>query len=62
MTIVHINIRGRCGNQLFQYWAGKFIASQLNRKFNIYIDEDNFLREDLYPNLNLPEFKIFNLF
>ena len=39
------------GNQMFQYWAAKWIATQLNRPLKMYIHEYFQIDKTLYPNM-----------
>lgn len=54
---LHIHITGRGGNQFFQYWTGKYIASILNRPFSLHFCEILYINPQIYPNINLPEQK-----
>lgn len=56
MTFVYSWIKCRLGNQMFQYWAVKWIAEQLNRPLLLAFHEPIQLDKKLYPNLS--EFQV----
>lgn len=51
MTFVFMNMTCRMGNQFFQYWAAKWIATQLNRPLEMYIHEHFQIDKNIYPNM-----------
>ena len=51
MAFVYINMTARLGNQMFQYWAGKWIADNLKRPLKIYIHEPFQVDRAIYPHL-----------
>ena len=52
MTYVYIYIHGRFGNQLFQYWIAKYIATHLNRELRIFTDESMQIDSNIYTNID----------
>lgn len=56
MTLVHQQITGRYGNQLFQYWVGKLIAKLLNRPLSVTFGEPiRYIDSETYTNLEFPD-------
>jgi len=51
MTYVFVNIKARMGNQFFQFWAAKWVATQLNRELRVYFNEPIQINRDVYTNL-----------
>ena len=51
MAYVFVNIKARMGNQLFQFWAAKWVATQLNRELRVYFNEPIQINKDIYTNL-----------
>lgn len=55
MTFVHVKLMGRYGNQLFQYWVGRYIADTLNWPLKLHVDCGIlYLNPTTFPQLRLP--------
>lgn len=48
---VYLNLKGRLGNQFFQYWCGKWVADQLNATLKINVNEPFQINLCIYPNV-----------
>jgi hypothetical protein len=53
MAFVYVNIKARLGNQMFQFWVGKWLAEQLNRKLKVFINEPFQITSNIYSNLGI---------
>ncbi len=49
--VIHNRIKGRFGNQLFQFWVGKWIAMNTGMKLSIYFTQGFYLDPKYFPNL-----------
>jgi hypothetical protein len=57
MGDVYILIKGRLGNQYFQYWFGKYISEKLNRNLIMHFNEPIiYIDRNIYKNI--PDFNI----
>jgi len=53
--VLHNRIKGRFGNQLFQYWIGKWIAMNTGMKQSIFFTQGFYLDSKYFPNIDLEE-------
>jgi len=54
-SVLHNRIKGRFGNQLFQYWLGHWIAMNTNMRLTLYFTQGFYLDPHYFPNLS-PDF------
>ena len=48
---IHNRIKGRFGNQLFQFWVGRWIAMNTNSNLSIFFTQGFYLENKYFPNL-----------
>ena len=48
---LHNRIKGRFGNQLFQFWIGKWIATNTNMTLTTYFTQGFYLDPAYFPNI-----------
>jgi hypothetical protein len=49
---VHLRLKGRMGNQLFQYWVGKYVSMMTGLPLKVFsINESFVLNSSYFPNL-----------
>lgn len=50
-STVHVRLKGRLGNQLFQYWVGKYVADRLNYGLTVFYTCPRYLCTRFFPHL-----------
>jgi hypothetical protein len=56
MAYVYVNLKGRRGNQMFQYWVARYIADVLGWPLHVFVSEGRlYIEPDYYPNMRCPE-------
>ena len=55
---VHVRLKGRLGNQLFQFWIAKYVSMCTGLPLSVFSFNEFYLDAKTFPNAHRPSFKL----